>query len=94
MNRYLIETPHTGEECLDLIKVLNAQGYLWNFDWGCRAGIHSGWAVIEAEDEAQARMAVPPLVRGRARIIKLNKFDASTIEDCEKHSAAAGCGGN
>ena len=38
MNRYLIETPHTAEECLDLIKVLTAQGYLWNFDWGCKAG--------------------------------------------------------
>jgi len=25
MNRYLIETPHTAEECLDLIKVLNWQ---------------------------------------------------------------------
>jgi len=95
MDRYLIETPHTGEECLDLIKVLNAQGYLWNFDWGCKAGIHSGWAIIEAEDEAQARLVVPPLVRSRARTVKLNKFDGSTIEDCEKQqeAATARCGG-
>ena len=34
MDRYLIETPHAGPECLGLIKQLNAQGYLWNFDWG------------------------------------------------------------
>jgi hypothetical protein len=94
MNRYLIETPHTGEECLDLIKVLNAQGYLRNFDWGCKAGIHSGWAIIEAENVGEARLVVPPLVRSRARIVKLNKFDASTIADCEKQeSAAAKCGG-
>jgi len=84
MNRYLIETPHTAEECLDLIKVLNAQGYLMHFDWGCKAGIHSGWAIIEAENVAQARLVVPPLVRSRARIVKLNKFDAITIEECEK----------
>jgi hypothetical protein len=89
MNRYLIETPHTAEECLDLIKVLNAQGYLMHFDWGCKAGIHSGWAIIEAENVAQARLVVPPLVRSRARIVKLNKFDASTIEECEKHEVAA-----
>ena len=89
MDRYLIETPHTVEECLDLIKVLNAQGYLRNFDWGCKAGIHSGWAIIEAENDAQARLAVPPLVRTRARIVKLNKFDGNTIEDCEKQDAAA-----
>ena len=89
MDRYMIETPHTASECLDLIKVLNAQGYLWNFDWGCKAGIHSGWATIDAENEAQARLAVPPLVRNRARIIKLNKFDATSIEDYEKQEAVA-----
>ena len=88
MDRYLIETPHTGEECLGLIKLINAQGYLWNFDWGCKAGIHSGWAIIGAENDSQARLAVPPLVRGRARVIKLNKFDATTIEVHEKQKAA------
>jgi hypothetical protein len=89
MDRYLIETPHTGAECLDLIKLINAQGYLWNFDWGCEAGTHSGGAIIEAENEAQARLSVPPLVRGRARIVRLNKFDATTIADYEKQEAAA-----
>ena len=89
MDRYLIETPHTGAECLDLITLLNAQGYLWNFDWGCEAGIHRGWAIIEAENEAQARLVVPPLVRGRARFTKLNKFDATTIQYYEKQGATA-----
>jgi hypothetical protein len=89
MDRYLIETPHTGPECLALIKQINAQGYLWNFDWGCKAGTHNGWATIEAENEAQARLAVPPLVRSRARITKLNKFDATSIEYYENREAAA-----
>ena len=89
MNRYLIETPHTASECLDLIKLINAQGYLWNFDWGCKAGIHSGWTIIQAENEEQARLAVPPLVRNRARIIQLNKFEAISNEDYEKQEATA-----
>ena len=89
MDRYLIETPHTATECLDLIKLINAQGYLWNFDWGCEAGTHSGWVIIEAENEAQARLAVPPLVRSRARIVKLNKYDGRTIANHEKHEAVA-----
>jgi len=89
MDRYLIETPHTSSECLVLIKLINAQGYLWNFDWGCEAGIHNGWAIIEAENEAQARLVVPPLVCSRARILKLNKFDATTVEGYEKQDAAA-----
>jgi hypothetical protein len=54
-----------------------------------RSRIHSGWAIIEAESEAQARLAVPPLVRKWARIIKLNKFDATTVEHYEKQEAAA-----
>ena len=53
----------------------------------------NGWAIIVAENEAQARLAVPPLVRSRARIIKLNKFDTTTIEDHEKQEAAARFGG-
>lgn len=89
MDRYLIETPHTASECRELIKLLNAQGYLWNFDWGCKAGIHSGWAIIEAENEAQARLVVPPLVRNRARIVKLNKFDVTTTKDYKKQERAS-----
>ncbi len=92
MDRYLIETPHTGSECLGLIKEINAQGYLWKFDWGCEAGIHCGWAIIDAENEAQARLAVPPLVRSRARTIKLNKFDATTVEYCEQEATASSQG--
>ena len=67
MDRYLIETPHRDQDCLNLIKLLNAQGYLVHFDWGCKDGVHAGWAIIEAENEAEARLVVPPLVRGQAR---------------------------
>ena len=88
MNRYLIETPHTGPECLVLIELFNARGYLLNSDWGCKAGIHSSWGIIDAENEAQARLAVPPLVRSRARIINLNKFDATAIEYYEGQEPA------
>jgi hypothetical protein len=89
MDRYLIETPHAGRECLILVKQFIAQGCLWNFDWACETGIHSGWAIIEAESEAQARLAVPPLVRNRAQIVRPNKFDSTTVEHYEKQEAAA-----
>jgi hypothetical protein len=79
MDRYLIETPHRNQDCLNLLQILHAQGYLVHFDWGCKSGVHTGWAIIEAESEAQARLAVPPLVRGEARVIKLNKFDLATV---------------
>lgn len=87
MERYLIETPHTKEECLALLKEVHAQGYLRHFDWGCGARVHTGWAIIEAEDDAQASLAVPPLVRGKARVVRLSKYDAASIQAFEKRVA-------
>jgi hypothetical protein len=52
MNRYLIETPHTDQDCHRLVEQVYAMGYLYHFDWGCMAGVHCGWAIIEAENEA------------------------------------------
>ena len=80
MDRYLIETPHAEKDCINLLQLLHAQGYLVNFDWGCMGGVHTGWAIIEAENAAEARLMVPPLVRGQARVVKLNKFDAAMLE--------------
>jgi hypothetical protein len=77
MDRYLIETPHTAQDCHMLVDQIYAMGYLHHFDWGCQDGVHSGWAIIEAENEAQARLAVPPIVRKKARVIKLVKFEGS-----------------
>lgn len=87
MERYLIETPHTAENCLALIEEVHAQGYLSNFDWGCRAGVHTGWVVIEAESEEQARMAVPPLVRKQARVTRLNKFEIGEVASLHPEGA-------
>jgi hypothetical protein len=77
MDRYLIETPHTARDCQMLVDQVLAMGYLNHFDWGCEAGVHCGWAIIEAESEDQARLAVPPLIRKQARVIKVVKFDGS-----------------
>lgn len=81
MDRYLIETPHTDEDCHRLIDNVYAMGYIYHFDWGCDAGVHCGWAIIEAEDEEQARLAVPSLVRNKARVIKLKKYTPETLND-------------
>ncbi len=80
MRRFLIETPHTAENCQRLVNEIHALGYLHNFEWGCDSGVHSGWAIIEAESEAEARLAVPPLLRSQARVVKLNKYDVSDIK--------------
>lgn len=75
MNKYLVETPHTAQDCQMLVDQVYAMGYLHNYDWGCEDGVHSGWAIIEAENEADARLTVPSFVRRKARIIKVVKFN-------------------
>jgi hypothetical protein len=79
MDRFLIETPHVAEDCQRLVEEIYAMGFLLHFDWGCKSGVHCGWAIIEAENEAQARLVVPPLVRGKARVTKLVKFDVDDV---------------
>jgi hypothetical protein len=80
MDRYLIESAHQPKDCKLIIIQIKAAGYLYHFDWGCKAGVHSGWAIIEAENEAQALLVVPPLLRSQARIVKLNKFNPQDID--------------
>jgi hypothetical protein len=75
MDRYLVETPHSAQDCRMLIEQIYSMGYLYNFDWGCTDGVHCGWAIVEAESDADARLSVPPMVRKKARVIKLYKYD-------------------
>ena len=85
MDRFLVESPHTAHECKLAIKLVQSMGYLNNFDWGCRDGIHTGWAMIEAESEAQALGVVPAMMREKARAIKLSKFESATVDKWETH---------
>lgn len=87
MERYLIETPHTEGNCKLVVNEVHALGYLHNFDWGCEAGIHCGWAIIEAESEAQAKLAVPLLVREAARVIPLVKYSFNKAQELHDGSS-------
>lgn len=74
MNRYLIESPHTAENCKQAVRDIHAAGYLHHFDWGCDDDDHTGWAIVEAENAEHVRQMVPWYLREKARIVKLVKF--------------------
>ena len=80
MDRFLIVSPHTAEDCKLALQQVLAIGYLTHFEWGCRDGEHTGWAILEAEDAKQALMSVPAAQRHSARAIKLTRFSTSDIE--------------
>jgi hypothetical protein len=81
MNRYLVESTHTAEDCHHVVEQFIIYGHIYNFDWGCEAGVHTAWAVVEAETESEALMSVPARLRSKARAIRLNKFTPKTVEE-------------
>ena len=87
MAKYMIEAPHTAPECLQAVDEVLAAGsqFLEEFHWGCPAGVHNGWAVVEAESESAARNMGPTSQRGKWRITEVTKF---TAEDIEQYKAA------
>jgi len=56
MKRFLVISNHKAEDCNLALKETLAIGYLSHFDWGCKDGEHTGWAVLEAEDKEQAML--------------------------------------
>ncbi len=80
MKRFLVISHHGAAECNMALKQVLAIGYLTHYDWGCKDGVHAGWAVIEAEDKAEALMSVPIFLRNQAQVVRLTKFKAEHIE--------------
>jgi hypothetical protein len=79
--RFLLEAPHTVEECLQALDEVMAQStqLMAKHDWGCAAGVHVGWAVVEAEDEAEATKFIPTFLREKSRVVRLNKFTPEQV---------------
>ena len=80
MDRFLIESPHEADDCKRVVKDVSAEGFLYNFDWGCEVGVHKAWAILEAENEAQVLRAVPRALRPKATATRIIKFDADQIK--------------
>ena len=80
--RYLIMMPHSKEQCLKALDNMNASSkdLLAKTDWGCMAGDHTGYMIIEAGSEKAAREMVPEGERSAAKVIPLNKFTPEQIK--------------
>ena len=85
MERYLITTEHTAEECRMAVKyfVEYHAGFLTHFEWGCKNNPpdHHAYALIDADSTEQALLSVPPLFRPKAKAIKVVQFEAKNARD-------------
>jgi hypothetical protein len=77
MDRYLVISHHTPEDCHTAIKHFKEYNavFLTHFEWGCMDNDHNAYAIIEAESHTHAKMTVPPFFRDKAKAIKLTNFD-------------------
>jgi hypothetical protein len=75
MERFIIESPHTAENCEQAVYDIHAAGYLHHFEWGCKDSDHTAWAIVEAENIEDARQIVPWYLRNTARIVRLVQFE-------------------
>jgi len=80
MDRFLVKSSHEPADCRKVVKNVYAEGYLYNCDWGCKAGVHKAWVTIEAESESQALWVVPHSLRANAKATKVVKFDAEMVK--------------
>jgi hypothetical protein len=78
---YFIQTPHTKEECLKALDEQLAKGpeTLKKFYYGCGAGDHTGYAIVDAKDEAEARKLVPSFLVNKARVVEIGIFTPEMI---------------
>lgn len=80
MNRFIVISHHSEADCARALKEVTAIGYLTHFDWGCKDGAHTGWAILEADNRGEAMMSVPTFLRDQATVVQITKFGPELIE--------------
>ena len=80
MQKFMIISPHTHEECTMVIKQTLAIGYLTHFWWGCKSGDHTGYAMIEANNADEAMLSIPTMIRKKGKAIGLIQFDPEKVK--------------
>ena len=78
-NKYFIELPHEEKDCA-AIKLVHIRGYITHFQWGCEAGNHTAVMIVDAANEEEVLNILPPILRPKARIIKLNTYTPADVE--------------
>lgn len=81
MQKFMIISPHTHEECTMVVKQTLAIGYLTHFWWGCKSGDHTGYAMIEAENGEEALLSIPTMIRKKGKAIGLVQFDPEKVKN-------------
>ncbi len=88
MSMFMIEAPHTQEECMNVMDEVNKTGpkELSSWEWGCMSGNHTAYRMVMAADETAALAMVPASVREKAHAYKVTKMTPAQLEAAHKHT--------
>jgi hypothetical protein len=70
----MIISPHTDADCVAVVNQVIAAGFNTHVDWGCKDNDHTAWAIVEADSHEQALLFVPPIMRPKAKAVRIVKF--------------------
>ncbi len=86
---YLIEIPHNEDECLKALDEQLALGkdVLDKFYFGCKAGDHTGYAIVDVSSESDARKLIPRFLMDKSIITEITKLTPEMIRSLHKKAA-------
>ncbi len=87
MAQYLVKLPHDDAECLKALDEIAEKGseLLPKVYWGCMAGDHTGYAIVDAKSESAAKqMIVDPTIRSNASVTEVKKLTTKEISSFHK----------
>jgi len=89
MARYIIESPHTKEECLRALdeELEKGKDVLGKFEFGCKAGDHTAYAIVDADSKNDALNLIPAFLQDKARVVEVYKITPEMIRSF--HTKAA-----
>lgn len=75
MPKFMIEVPHSPEECAsatgELVHHPRARELAARTYWGCGDGAHTTWILAEFDSKPEARSLIPRLLRDTARVSRI-----------------------
>jgi len=81
MPKYQIVMPHDPAQCIEALEeVLNHDpDFHSQVVYGCHFGDDTGYALIEASNEEEARSKIPKTLHRRARVVEVEHFSPEEI---------------
>ncbi len=83
MPRYLIELTHSDEHtaCVRALRAIEQYGshFVTQANWGCKAGIHCGWLIVEVDSREEVMQIIPIEFRPQAKVTQVNRVTRETI---------------